>query len=171
MEYIKFLESHNITYEEEHQPDDWHLKNEKQLLKKGEGQCYDTSYCAWKHFKGAFRVWMIELNHLTEEEIDAYKHKKYPKTDQKGGMTHCICVYTEGGKYVWWEYSWQEQRGVHKYSSIDKLLDDVAKKWDKTKKEYKKLLMTKITGTKVGCTFKQYLDRGFFSKIIKIYDI
>ena len=171
MEYIKFLDSHNITYEEEHQPDNWYLKNEKMLLKKGEGQCYDTSYCAWKHFPGSFRIWMIELNHLTDEDIDAYKQKKYANTNQKGGMTHTICVYKENDKFVWWEYSWKNYRGVHRYSTLDKLLDDIAKKWETTGKKYKKLMMTKITGTKVGCNIDEYIDRGFFSKILKVYDI
>ena len=177
MEYIKFLEDNNVDYDAKE--NDWHLKNERDMIRLKNGNSYDTSYCAWKHFKGSFRIWMIELHSLTDSELSSITKGIIPDSI-KSEKTHCICVYMDtswrglhnNNTYIWWEYSWKAHRGVHKYKSLDDLVNDVILKWKTIKHaDCTKLLMTKITNTKIGCTLNEFIDRGMRSKIITVSDI
>lgn len=176
MDYVKYFEERGVVLETD--ADDWKLKNEKEVMKYKCGNCYDTSYCAWKHFKGSFRIWMTELESITNEEIENLKKGNIPPT-LNIGATHCICVYVDtswhglhSSSYVWWEYSWKQHRGIHKYKSLDKLIDDIVLKWKKIKSpNCKKLLLTQITNTKLHCKLNEFIERGLLSKIIRIADI
>ena len=172
MEYVKFLEENGIEYDTD--VETWKLKNEKQLLLRRSGNCYDTSYCAWKHFNGSMRIWIAEVKNLTKSNLRSLKKGIVPE-DIQIGATHCICVYIDTSwrglhsntSYVWWEYTWDSYRGIHKYNSLLKLMDDIKSKWNRTP-EFTHLIFTQITNTKIGCSLAEFVDRGLKSKIIHV---
>lgn len=47
--------------------------------------------------------------------------------------SHTFLTYEKNNKCYWFEHSWDKYKGIHKYSNIDVLLNDVKKKF---KKEY-----------------------------------
>ena len=172
MEYIKLLEDYNVSYDTDQE--NWRLKNEREILRRRSGNCFDISYCAWRHFKNSIRFFIINLNHLNDDELASLKRGVVPET-VKGSSTHCICAYIDttwkglhtNSAYIWWEYSWIKQRGTHKYKSMEDLLNDVIDKWQK-ESDYPITLITKITNTRIGCSFDEFVERGILSPIVAL---
>ena len=45
--------------------------------------------------------------------------------------SHTFLVYEKDNKYYWFEHSWYRERGIHEYTTMEELLDDVQKKFMK----------------------------------------
>lgn len=39
--------------------------------------------------------------------------------------SHTFLVYRDGGKFYWFEHSWENHRGIHSYSTLKELLEEV----------------------------------------------
>lgn len=51
---------------------------------------------------------------------------------------HTFLVYNDDKNYYWFEHSWGEYKGIHKYNSIKNLFDDVIYKFKNSHKEVRK---------------------------------
>ena len=49
--------------------------------------------------------------------------------------SHTFLVYNDDKNYYWFEHSWGEYKGIHKYNSIKNLFDDVIYKFKSSHKE------------------------------------
>lgn len=49
--------------------------------------------------------------------------------------SHTFLVYNDDKKYYWFEHSWGEYKGIHKYNSIKNLFDDIIYKFKSSHKE------------------------------------
>ncbi len=49
--------------------------------------------------------------------------------------SHTFLVYNDEKNYYWFEHSWGEYKGIHKYNSIKNLFDDVIYKFKNSHKE------------------------------------
>ena len=49
--------------------------------------------------------------------------------------SHTFLVYNDDKNYYWFEHSWGEYKGIHKYNSIKNLFDDVIYKFKNSHKE------------------------------------
>ena len=52
--------------------------------------------------------------------------------------SHTFLVYNDDKNYYWFEHSWGEYKGIHKYNSIKNLFDDVIYKFKNSHKEVRK---------------------------------
>ena len=118
---MKFLKDNKIKYDSSNNKS-WRLKNEKQVLKTKFGHCYDTSYCAWKHFRKqkleSFRVFIANAKEATDEMIDQLSKHICPR-DLSFWNTHTFTVVHDNDDWIWFEYSWYDERGCYKYKTFD----------------------------------------------------
>lgn len=97
----------------------YHLQSPEELLKSKLGVCWDQ----------------VEL-----ERSIAKKYKQQIKTffictyDKDNIPSHTFLTYEENNKFYWFENSWDEYRGLHKYSTLKGLLRDVKMKFIKSNK-------------------------------------
>ncbi len=96
----------------------YHLLSPEELLEKKFGVCYDQ----------------VELERKLLEELGKKVHTYFIATHESEDSiyTHTFLAYEEDNYFYWFEHSWGEYRGIHKYSSLKKLLLDVKEKFRKS---------------------------------------
>ena len=113
----------NITYELAN--DDYGAENDpltktaKEVLETGTGHCAEQSYLE--------KEVLDDLGY--ETFLVMVKENSSKKDYGADGSAHVFLVYKEGKNYCWFEHSMQHAKGIHKYTSLDALLQDVANQW------------------------------------------
>lgn len=114
----------NITYElvddEYSNSNGVPTKTADEVLKTKTGHCAEQSY--------------LEKEVLNELGYESFlvmvKENNSKKEYGAEGSAHVFLVYKdEDGKFCWFEHSMQHSRGIHKYDSLEALLQDVANQW------------------------------------------
>lgn len=114
----------NITYElvddEYSNSNGVPTKTAEEVLETKTGHCAEQSYLEKEILDGlgyeSFLVMVKENNSKKEYGAE--------------GSAHVFLVYKdEKDNYCWFEHSMQHSRGIHKYTSLEALLQDVANQW------------------------------------------
>ena len=95
---------------DEHFSDIYRLQSANDLLESHIGLCFDQVELERKLFstmKVSFRTYFLLYD------------------DKKLNKAHTFLVYKDKDKYYWFEHAWTLYKGVHAYSSKEKLLKDV----------------------------------------------
>lgn len=113
----------NITYElvddEYSNSNGVPTKTAKEVLDTGTGHCAEQSYLEKE-----------VLDNLGYETfLVMVKENNSKKEYGAEGSAHVFLVYKEGKNYCWFEHSMQHAKGIHKYTSLEALLQDVANRW------------------------------------------
>ncbi len=91
------------------------LRIGKNFIKSGWGVCWD--FCE------------LERIFFTEKNI---KHNCYFIASfvnrAEGGPTHSFLLYTKANKCFWFEFSWEQYRGIWQYNSEEEALKDIITK-------------------------------------------
>ncbi len=88
------------------------LQSPKELLKSKLGVCWDQVELERYFFKS--------------RDIKTYFICYY---DNEGCPSHTFLVLKEKDNYYWFEHSWYNYKGIHKYNTLEELLFDVRKKF------------------------------------------
>ena len=69
-------------------------------------------------------------------------------------------VIKDNDEYIWFEHSWYDYKGIHKYNSIDKLLEDVINKFIKSHEgiKFDELLLYEYDKPKYGITCEEFYN-------------
>lgn len=113
----------NITYElvddEYSNSNGIPTKTAEEVLETKTGHCAEQSY--------------LEKEVLNELGYESFlvmvKENNSKKEYGAEGSAHVFLVYKDGDQFCWFEHSMQHSRGIHKYSSLEELLQDVANQW------------------------------------------
>ena len=114
----------NITYEliddEYSNSNDIPTKTAEEVLETKKGHCAEQSY--------------LEKEVLNELGYESFlvmvKENNSEKEYGAEGSAHVLLVYKdEDDKFCWFEHSMQHSRGIHKYDSLEELLQSVATQW------------------------------------------
>lgn len=97
----------------------YYLQSPEELMKSKYGVCWDQVE--------------LERFYLTEKNIES-KSYFIIAYDNKQEPTHTFIVI-KADKYYWLEHSWEPYRGIHEYNSLNKLLNDVKIKFEKSIKK------------------------------------
>ena len=114
----------NITYElvddEYSNSNGVPTKTAEEVLETKTGHCAEQSYLE--------KEILDELGY--ESFLVMVKENNSKKEYGAEGSAHVFLVYKdEKGNYCWFEHSMQHARGIHKYTNLDALLQDVANQW------------------------------------------
>jgi catalase len=94
---------------------EYFLQNLKELTKNKYGVCWD--------FVEFQREWFKNNNYEFETFFMAVIKK-----EGSGLPTHTFLVYKFKNKWYWFEFSWYDQRGIHKYNDLNSLWKDLNNK-------------------------------------------
>ena len=97
--------------------EDYRLQSPASLRKSKAGVCWDQVELERDYFKGH------------NVSVKTYFLVYY---DGKDCPTHTFLVFKSGGRFYWFEHSWECFRGLHQYQNIDELLSDVLHKFIKS---------------------------------------
>lgn len=116
-------------FHEELTPDmyeNYSLMTPEEVLKYKKGICVDQS-----EFE---RDWFLKHN---------YEHKVMVIQIERDDSTpgHQFLIYRDNNKYYWFEHAWESQRGIHEYSSYEKLVEDIKNKF---------IIQENITNEEIG---------------------
>ncbi len=107
------------------------LMSPEEVLKYKRGICMDQSEFErywFEKFNLDFKVLKIELK----------------RNDSAPG--HIFVIYRKDNKWYWFENAWYDERGIHKYDTYEKLINDIKNKFSLcekiTKDEYSKITIT-----------------------------
>ncbi|MDD4706157.1 MAG: hypothetical protein PHS24_02965 [Bacilli bacterium] len=91
--------------------EEYRLQTPKETLKYKVGVCWDQVELERVLFKGYdFKTYFILYN------------------SNFWGPTHTFLVYEDHNNYYWFENSWFNYRGIHKYKTLNELFYDIASK-------------------------------------------
>ena len=114
----------NITYElandEYGAEDDPPTKTAEEVIETGTGHCAEQSYLEYKVLDelGYFPQLIFVKENNSEDDYGA------------DGSAHMFVVYQDDDdKYTYFEHSQEHNKGIHKFDSMDELLDFVGKNW------------------------------------------
>lgn len=113
----------NITYElvddEYSNSNGVPTKTAEEVLETKTGHCAEQSY--------------LEKEVLNELGYESFlvmvKENNSKKEYGAEGSAHVFLVYKDGDQFCWFEHSMQHSRGIHKYNSLEDLLQSVAAQW------------------------------------------
>ena len=116
--------NNNITYElvddEYSNSNGVPTKTAEEVLETKTGHCAEQSYLEKE---------ILDLLGI-ESFLVMVKENNSKKEYGAEGSAHVFLVYKdENGKFCWFEHSMQHSRGIHKYDSLEALLQDVANQW------------------------------------------
>ena len=97
----------NVCYNFDTFDGDYVLQSYKDMLKTKAGVCFDQVE--------------LERHYLYNRDITSYFICYYGEFLQ----SHTFLVVKENNKYIWFEHAWEKYKGIHKYDSLDELLNDV----------------------------------------------
>ena len=94
------------------------IQGTTQLIQTKKGHCFDTSNM------------LIDVLRKNGFDVSAYFILEVDENGN-GGTSHTFVVLKENDhSYYWIEVSWDNKQGIHHYSSLNAIFDDVFKSWD-----------------------------------------
>lgn len=94
--------------------DDYILQSPEEVLKSQVGVCWDQ----------------VELErHLFEKNGNYVQTYFIVHYDNKNCPTHTFLVFKQDNYLCWFEHSWAKFKGIHKYDSLEELINDVRTKF------------------------------------------
>jgi len=138
--------------------EEYRLQTPEDTFKYQIGVCWDQVELERKLFKGYdFKTYFILFN------------------NDFWGPTHTFLVYKKNNYYYWFENSWFDYRGIHKYNNLNELLFDIASKHIKHHQlnniNFKNINIYKYLKPKYNIKASEYIDYCQKGKLIKIKDI
>ena len=145
---------------------DWYeqyiLQSKDELLNNLYGNCWDQVELE--------RDWFLKKGYKIKTIYEMVKldyDNKYP--------THSFLIYKNNDYWYWFENSDFDNRGIHKFNTIDELLNYQYKKYIKllktlniTKDEIEKIIITEFDKPKEHISAREYLHHVIDSTQIKI---
>jgi hypothetical protein len=95
------------------------MQTPEQVLQSRMGQCWEQVELARHLFKERgvpCKTYFIDNNSGAPGEL------------WNNYQTHTFLVFESDGGFYWFEHSWDEQNGIHRYDSLKDLLSDVMEK-------------------------------------------
>lgn len=75
--------------------------------------------------------------------------------------THTFIVINDNGKYIWYEHSWYDYRGIHTYSTIEDLMSDIADKFmNNDTTNIDSLVCVPYTKPKYGLSYNDFIKHA-----------
>lgn len=133
----------------------YYLQSPQELLKTKCGVCWDQ----------------VELErYLFKQEKINIKTYFICTYDNDNLPSHTFLMYKEKDKYIWFENSWQEYRGIHKYENKKQLLLDIKNKFIKSHNTSKDAptIIYEYKKPKYHITCQEMYDYCETQKIIKL---
>ncbi len=138
----------------------YRLQSPKTTIERQVGVCWDQVEVERKWFiKHSIPYFVIYI------EID----------DGESCPTHTCLIYKDPGdsqNVYWFEHSWGQFRGIHKYDRLNKCISDIVLKHVNFNSNKGKLIVTKLRHQmKPGLTCQQYMDIARSEPVIDYNDI
>ena len=126
------------------------------FVKNGYGVCWD--FCEFG------RTFFEEFN-IPHECYFIYSFLN----NGKGGPTHTFALYKQDNKWFWFEYSWQNCRGIWQYNSKKEALLDIQKKfYEDFYGEVKKIDFYKFEKVKKRLNVYEFVDFCMKGRKLKV---
>lgn len=136
--------------------DDYRLQSPEEVLKNKVGVCWDQVELE--------RVYFSNFEEVKTYFIVHYDGGKCP--------THTFLTYKKNNKYYWFEHSWYKYNGIHEYSTIDELLQDVRTKFIVTELnntyDPENLVVHEYEQPQYHLTVQEFFDHCDSGKFIKV---
>jgi hypothetical protein len=138
------------------------LEDKDDLLRTGYGNCWDQVELerAW------FRKHNYEYKTIFEMVLLDYDNN-YP--------SHTFLIYKDGDNWYWFEHADFDNRGIHKYISIEELINDqyskyldLLKKNNITNEEISKIILTEYDEPNKNVNSEEFLEHVINSKRIYV---
>lgn len=98
----------------------YYLISPKELLEKKVGVCWEQ----------------VELERMLFQEKGIKNETYFIYIDDANGLpSHTFLVYYDCNKVYWFEHSWYDEKGIHEYSNLNLLLNDVKEKFWKSRQD------------------------------------
>ena len=140
--------------------DNYILQSPNEVIKNKIGVCWDQVELERYFFKG--NDWNVNTYFLVH-----YDNDKCP--------THTFLTFKRDDKYYWFEHSWHQFRGIHKYNSLKELLLDVKNKFIEcelnSKYEETNLVIHEYKKPKYHVSVKEFYDHCDRGDYIDIEEI
>lgn len=136
------------------------LQSPNEIVKNKVGVCWDQVELERHYFKGN------DCNGKTYFLV-YYDNDKCP--------THTFLTFEKDNKFYWFEHSWERFRGIHEYSSMKELLNDIRKKFIinelNNNFDEKNLVLREYTKPKFGISVSEFYKHCETGKIIYINEL
>lgn len=99
---------------DENDSDNYILQSPTEVIKNKVGVCWDQVELERYYFKG--NDWNIKTYFIVHYDEDICP-------------THTFLTFEKNDEYYWFEHSWEQLRGIHKYNTIKELLLDIKKEF------------------------------------------
>jgi hypothetical protein len=138
---------------------EYFLQSPQELIKSGHGVCFDSTELE--------RYWF---------EKNGYEIKTlfmiFAKQFDNDLPTHTFLAYKERDKWLWFEHSFGDQRGIHEYDTFEDLVMDVKKKHfdyaaehrGATSEDEKDLLTFEFEKPEYGSNMREFVDHAASGK-------
>ena len=103
----------------------------------------------------------VELERkLFDDNNIVYKSYFIYLNDHDGLPSHTFMVIKDNDEYIWFEHSWYDYKGIHKYNSLDELFEDVINKFIKSHEGiiFDELLLYEYDKPKYGITCEEFYN-------------
>lgn len=98
----------------------YHLMSPTELLDKKVGVCWDQ----------------VELERKLFNDSNIKNETYFIYLDDKNSLpSHTFLVFFKDNSFYWFEHSWSDFIGIHKYNNLSELLDDVKIKFIKSREK------------------------------------
>lgn len=126
------------------------LKSPQEVFKSKTGSCHDQVI---------FELFVLRKIGLHPKAIFLIEYN--PDTMQ-GGVTHSFVYFSKNDKIYWFEHAWGGEEGIHEYSSLKEIKNDI-RNLHKTKKignidQFNKLQFFNFKAHKFGESLQQFVD-------------
>ena len=147
-EDIDFEESWNENYQ---------LQTPSEVIKNKVGTCWD--YVELE--RDFFKTWKIKHYTIYHQVALPYENP-YP--------THSFLIFKKKEKWCWFEFAWEDEKGIKEYHSIEELLKEESKKniellksYGLTKEEQEKIIYRVFQKPKEHMNAEQYISDALLS--------
>lgn len=127
------------------------LKDPMTVLINKEGSCHDQT---------VFELFFLNQMGISANALFLLETNLF----DKGGVTHSFAYYKSYSKYYWLENVWDSFKGIHEYSSIDKMISDIKRMHEKGMwGDYKKFPFVKVCpfNYQIGDTLQMLVNRMY----------
>ena len=123
------------------------VKTPKQVLEKRQGDC---------HSQAIFTRWLCNQHGI---KCTLLFFIEYNDDSPVGGKTHTLAYATIKGKIYWMENAWEDQQGIHKFTSLKKLQEKLTALHEKENSysKYPNLLFINDASPISGVTLGDYV--------------
>lgn len=95
---------------------EYFLQSPSEVIESGVGVCWDVAELE--------RDWFAKKGYEFKTILLIFENRE----DKNDFPTHTFLAYEQGGRWIWFEHSFGDHRGIHAYANFESLLADVKEK-------------------------------------------